>query len=161
MLQMWHEKNESGSKEVAEKLPLYHTEVQTSALSSASNPGHISNGQKLSVARCTHMQAHTRRCEGTRNVKPFAAGVRYYTASACFLFVSVLWDFFLCPTFISSSAALRSTRDKDRRVNQKQEEGWNQIYHKKSQFKKHYVYEGGHKGMEDGRLLVKLLLLSR
>lgn len=40
-----------------------------------------------------------------------------FTLPLCFLFVSVLGDIFLCPSFKSSSAALkRRTRDKERRM---------------------------------------------
>lgn len=65
----------------------------------------------------------------------------------CFLFVSVLWDIFLCPSFMSSSAALKSTRDKDRRMkNQRLEGAWSEIFkcEKITSVRKN-EHEGGHK----------------
>lgn len=59
-------------------------------------------------------------------------------------------EIFLCPTFMSSSPALRSTGDKDERLDQKREEERTQIDHWKND---HSV----HKWMEDGGSSVELL----
>lgn len=45
----------------------------------------------------------------------------------CFHFVSGLWDIFLCPSFMSSSAALTGSGDKDRGMNSKCVQRWSRI----------------------------------
>lgn len=111
-LQMPHEEYEPGSKQLVTQLKKLHL---TTALSPANNQEHVPNLQK-SVARCTLMQANMRLQQRHTDHEAFCCQWEKLDWLSLFPLCLWLWDIFLCPSFMSSSAALRSTRDKDRRM---------------------------------------------